>query len=106
MATGIGIFTKLLPFLTDGQQVPPQVDARGRLIVSSGDNNAAGVLTVTTVDLDTNAGIVPTWKAHTFNYDGAGNLIGDVVTDGTNTWTRTYTYVNGVQKTDSGWVKS
>lgn len=58
------------------------------------------------VDLDTNGDIVPTYKAHTFNYDGAGNLVGDVVMDGGNTWTRTYTYVNGVQKTDSGWVKS
>ncbi len=105
MATGIGIFTKLLPFLTDGQQVPPQVDARGRLIVSSGDNNAAGVLTVTMVELDTNGGIVPTYKPQAFAYDNSGNILTATVSDGAATWVRTYTYTNGQQTADSGWVK-
>lgn len=105
MATGIGIFTRLLPSLTDGQQVPPQVDMRGRLIVSSGDNNAAGVLTVTTVDLDTNAGIVPTWKPHSFTYDTSGNQITDSVTDGVNTWTKSTVFANGQEVSNSGWVK-
>jgi YD repeat-containing protein len=105
VATGIGIFTKLLPFLSDGQQVPPQVDARGRLIVSSGDNNTAGVLTVTTVELDTNAGIAPTWKAHAYTYDGSNNLKTDTITDGTNIWVKTFVYENGYQVSDSGWVK-
>jgi len=56
--------------------------------------------------LDTDGEIVPVWKAHTFDYDGAGNLVGDTVTDGGTMWTRTYTFVNGAQKTDSGWVKA
>ena len=105
MAVGFGTFTTTLPMLDNGVQVSPQVDKRGRLIVSSGDNNAAGVLTVTTVDLDTNAGIVPTWKAHTYSYDTSGNLLTDTVSDGTNTWIRTSAYSGGVQTTDSGWVK-
>lgn len=104
MATGIGIFTKVLPFLVDGEQVRPQVDARGRLIVSSGDNNAAGVLTVTTVDLDTGGGIVPTWKAQDFTYDTSGNLLTSTITDGGKTWVRTLTWTNGDQSADSGWV--
>jgi len=105
VATGFGVFTTMLPTLDNGVQVSPQVDKRGRLIVSSGDNNAAGVLTVTTVDLDTNAGIVPTWKAHAYAYDTSGNQISDTVTDGTNTWIRSSTFSGGVQTTDSGWVK-
>jgi hypothetical protein len=105
VATGFGIFTTTLPMLENGVQVSPQVDKRGRLIVSSGDNNAAGVLTVTTVDLDTNAGIVPTWKAHTYTYDGSNNLKTDSVTDGANTWVKTFVYENGYQVSDSGWVK-
>lgn len=105
MATGIGIFTKLLPFLTDGQQVPPQVDARGRLIVSSGDNNSAGVLTVTNVDLDTDGNIAPTHKAHEYTYDTSSNLLTDTIRDGSNVWVRTYEWGNGVQTGDSGWVK-
>lgn len=105
MATGIGIFTKTLPVLDNNQQVPPQVDMRGRLIVSSGDNNAAGVLTVTTVDLDTNGGIVPTWKAHTYTYDTSGNQITDTVTDGSNTWIKSTAFANGQEVSNSGWVK-
>lgn len=104
MATGIGIFTKLLPFLADGEQVWPQVDARGRLIVSSGDNNAAGVLTVTMTELDTNGGIVPTHKAQEFTYDPSGNLLTSTVKDGAKTWVRSLTWTNGAQSADSGWV--
>lgn len=104
MATGIGIFTRLLPSLTDGQQVPPQVDARGRLIVSSGDNNAAGVLTVTVVDLDTEGGIVPIHRGVANTYDASGNLLTQTVKNG-GTWVRTYTYQNGEVAADSGWVK-
>lgn len=105
MAVGFGIFTTTLPVLANGVQVSPQVDQRGRLIVSSGDNNAAGVLTVTTVDLDTNAGIVPTWKAHAFTYDTSGNQVTDSVTDGANTWIKTTVFANGQEVSNSGWVK-
>lgn len=105
MATGFGIFTTTLPTLANGVQVSPQVDQRGRLIVSSGDNNAAGVLTVTQVELDTNGGIVPTEKGHSYSYDDSGNLSTDSVTNGTNTWIRTYTYTPSGPASDSGWVK-
>lgn len=56
-------------------------------------------------DLDTQGNPVPTHRAHTFTYDASGNLATDSVTDGTNTWTRTYTYMGGNQVSDSGWVK-
>lgn len=55
--------------------------------------------------LDTDGNVVPTNKAHSFTYDTSGNLVTDTVSDGTGTWVRTYTYVNGAQATDSGWVK-
>jgi len=100
-----GIFTKLLPVLAEGQQVPAQVDQRGRLIISSGDNAPSGVLTATIVELDTNGGIVPTYRPHIFTYDTSGNLVTDTVSDATGTWVRTYTYQGGVLATDSGWVK-
>jgi len=101
MATGIGIFTKFLPWLTDGQQVAPQVDQRGRLIVSSGDDS---VLFTTVVDLDTNGGIVPTYRGVTNTYDASGNLQTQTVKNG-GTWVRTLTYTNGEVASDSGWVK-
>lgn len=101
-----GIFTTKLPFLEDGQQVLAQVDKRGRLIISSGDNAPSGVLTVTLTELDTNGQIVPTYKAHAFTYDTSGNIKTDTVTDGSNTWVRTYTnYTSGGPQNDSGWVK-
>ena len=101
MATGIGIFTKLLPWLTDGQQVAPQVDQRGRLIVSSGDDS---VIYTTAVELDTNGGIVPTHRGVANTYDPSGNLETQTVKNG-GTWVRTLTYRNGEVASDSGWVK-
>jgi len=101
MATGIGIYTKALPALTDGQQVTPQVDQRGRLIVSSGDDS---VLFTTVVDLDTDGGIVPTYRGVTNTYDASGNLLSQTVKNG-GTWVRTLTYTNGEVARDSGWVK-
>jgi len=101
VATGIGIFTRLLPWLTDGQQVPPQVDQRGRLIVSSGDDS---VLFTTVVDLDTGGGIVPTYRGVTNTYDSSGNLQTQTVKNG-GTWVRTLMYQNGEVASDSGWVK-
>lgn len=56
-------------------------------------------------DRDTDGNPVPTWKAHTFTYDTSGNLSTDTVSDGTDTWVRTYQWGNGVQTGDSGWVK-
>lgn len=54
---------------------------------------------------DTNGNPVPTYKAHTYAYDTSGNLITDTVTDNGSSWVRTYTFVNGAQQSDSGWVK-
>ena len=55
--------------------------------------------------LDTDGNPVPIWKAHSFTYDGSGNLATDSVTDGTSTWIRTYMWTGGAQTADSGWVK-
>lgn len=101
MAVGFGVFTKLLPWLTDGQQVNPQVDQRGRLIVSSGDES---VLYTTAVDLDTTGGIVPTYRGVTNTYDPSGNLQTQTVKNG-GIWVRTLSYINGEVASDSGWVK-
>lgn len=102
MATGIGIFNRILPWLTEGQQVTPQVDQRGRLIVSSGDDS---VIYTVAVELDTNGGIVPTYKGTANAFDPSGNLFTQTVQAQTGTWVRTYTYLNGQQASDSGWVK-
>jgi len=69
--------------------------------------NGSGGLTVTNTpnDLDTNGDPVPTYKGHTFTYDTSGNTQTDTVSDGSTTWVRTYTYTNGQQTADSGWVK-
>lgn len=56
-------------------------------------------------DRDTNGGSVPTWMPHAFAYDTSGNLSSDTVTDGTNTWVRTYLWDGAAQSNDSGWVK-
>ncbi len=89
--------------LADGEQTQQlRVDKAGRLITTGAGDNA-GMPSYD--DLDTAGNPVPTYKAHTFGYDGSGNLTSDTVTDGTATWVRTYTYVNGVQQADSGWVK-
>lgn len=68
---------------------------------------AAGSSTAATAPsaFDTDGNPVPVWKAHTFAYDGSGNLQTDTVTDGTNTWVRTYAWTGGAQTADSGWVK-
>lgn len=55
--------------------------------------------------LDTNGNLVPVNKAHQFTYDTSGNLQTDTVIDGNSMWVRTYSYANGNQTADSGWVK-
>lgn len=57
------------------------------------------------VTFDTLGGSVPTYGAQTFTYDASNNLETATITDGTNTWVRTYTYTDGNQTSDSGWVK-
>lgn len=56
-------------------------------------------------ELDTAGNTVPVWYGHTFSYDSSGNLVSDTVSDGTNSWTRSYTYSSGNMASDSGWVK-
>lgn len=73
-----------------------EINLNALLSGSSGASNSA---------TDTNGAPVPTYKPHSYTYDGSGNLATDTVTDGTSTWVRTYTYTNGAQTTDSGWVK-
>lgn len=70
-------------------------------------NNGSGGLTVTNTrsDLDTDGNPVPTNRAHAYTYDDSGNLSTDTVTDGANTWRRTYTYTPSGPASDSGWVK-
>ncbi len=71
-------------------------------------NNLALILRslpVVSDSVDTDGNVVPTNRAHTFTYDGSGNLVTDTVSDGTSTWVRTYTYQMGAQVSDSGWVK-
>ncbi len=89
--------------LVDGQQQGLRLDKSGALVTASATSDSSGSYVVT--DRDTNGVAVPTWKPHTYTYDGSGNLLTDTVTDGAATWVRTYTYVNGQQSTDSGWVK-
>ncbi len=71
--------------------------------VSQTDVNTA--LEKAVLEQDTDGNPVPTNRGHSFTYDSSGNLVTDSVTDGTSTWVRTYTYQNGAQTTDSGWVK-
>jgi len=58
-----------------------------------------------TADRDTDGNPVPTWKSHAFTYDTSGNLSTDTVTDGSDTWVRTYQWTLAGQSYDSGWVK-
>lgn len=69
------------------------------------NQGAIPVTVVSSDDLDTDGQRVPTNKAHTYTYDSSGNLATDTVTDGASSWVRTYTYANGAQVSDSGWVK-
>lgn len=70
------------------------------------EGNAVGQANIAPVqDRDTNGDPVPTYKQHTFTYDNSGNLLTDTVSDGGSTWVRTFTYRNGQQVTDSGWVR-
>lgn len=60
---------------------------------------------MTGTEMDTNGNPVPVFKAHTYTYDGSGNLASDTVTDGVSTWVKTYSWDQGAQSSDSGWVK-
>lgn len=74
--------------------------------VVDADGNPVGMANNSVAqDRDVNGDPVPTYKPHTFTYDNSGNVVTDTVTDGGNTWVRTYTYQNGQQVSDSGWVK-
>lgn len=53
----------------------------------------------------TGAAIYPDNYAHTLTY-GADGVATDAFTDGTNTWTQTFTYTSGNLTSISKWVKS
>lgn len=74
-------------------------DLARRMATAEGDIAMAGV------ERDTDGNQVPTWEGHTFGYDGSGNLTTDTVTNGTDTWIRTYTWTGAALSSDSGWVK-
>jgi YD repeat-containing protein len=65
----------------------------------------SGIAFTRATEFDTDGNPVPTWKAHAYTYDQSGNLATDTVSDGSNTWVRTYTWAVGGQSADSGWVK-
>jgi hypothetical protein len=44
--------------------------------------------------------------AHSYTYNPDGTLQTVVVQDGSNTYTKTYTYTNGQLTSETGWVKS
>lgn len=69
------------------------------------NSDAIRVALASREDTDTDGNQVPTNKAHSYTYDGSGNLKTDTVSDATGTWVRTYTYQGGNVATDSGWVK-
>lgn len=68
-------------------------------------DTAEGDIAMAGVERDTDGNPVPTWTGHTYTYDGSGNLETDTVTDGTDTWVRTYTWAGSALSSDSGWVK-
>ena len=57
-------------------------------------------------ETDTQGRPVPVNGPHTFTYDDSGNLKTDTVSGPSGTWVRTYTWTNGAQTADSGWVKN
>lgn len=60
---------------------------------------------VAIVELDTDGEPVPVYKSQAFAYDGSNNVQTITVTDGVDSWVRTFTYTDGNQTGDSGWVK-
>lgn len=96
-----GKYSETLPILDSGMVSRLQIDKRGRIIVSSGDDS---VIYTTVVELDTNGGIVPVHKGLANTYDPSGNLQTQTVKNGS-TWIRTFTYTNGEVASDSGWVR-
>lgn len=58
-----------------------------------------------TNERDTDGNVVPVWKGRTYNVDDSGNPMTETVTDGPASWVKTYTYDNGRQIGDSGWVR-
>ena len=86
--------------------VPVYRDSAGVLREVPPSASASGSASAAVQDLDTNGNPVPTYKAHTYTYDDSGNLSTDTVTDGVNTWVRSYgPYTPTGPATDSGWVK-
>lgn len=47
----------------------------------------------------------PDSLAHTYAYNGSGQLTTDTVTDGSSTWVKTYTWSGSTMTNESEWVK-
>jgi YD repeat-containing protein len=98
--------TQLVP--VDGKTLdwPRRVaNALNRLISRQADWVTFEDLELAMSEKDTSGSAVPTWKGRTYTYDGSGNPQTETVTDGTDTWVKTYTYTGGTLAADSGWVK-
>jgi len=94
--------------MTDIGPAPTYTDTTGKRQTAEGvffDFQDDDVLRVVVIDLDTDGDPVPTYLPTTFTYDGQNNLQTATLTNGTNTWVRTYTISGGNQTADSGWVK-
>lgn len=66
-----------------------------------------GTLTVTRVAADSTGAyhFDPDSMPHTYTYDGSGNIATDSVTDGTNTFKKTYTFTGSQLTSETAWVK-
>lgn len=98
--------------MADIGQAPTFTDQAGKIRTAQGvfgdvdiTFDAGDVLRVVVLDLDTAGNPVPTYKAQVMGYDGSNNLQTITITDGADSWVRTYIYNSGNQTGDSGWVK-
>lgn len=77
------------------------------LSVMSRDARAISEVLLNTMPLDTAGnGINPDAYAQILTYNGDGTVATISFTDGTNTWTQTFTYTAGLLTGVSRWVKS
>lgn len=44
--------------------------------------------------------------AHSYTYNGDGTLNVETITDGTHTWTKTYSYTSGALTNETMWVRT
>lgn len=66
----------------------------------------AGIYQKVVVDSSGNYRFDPDSMSHNYTYNSDGTIATDAATDGTNVFTKTYTYTNGNLTTESLWVKT